>query len=173
MMKENSRLWRWSITAAALLFAVLAFVVFKPKPSTQDSEIGLSVSILNYTDQPLGVVYVNDSWAGGMLIHGGGNSFAGSVSLPRKWRPGLTVRVDWRDDALYQKDQEALYSAMVPVAPYTGNSPSILYVAFFPDQKIKAFPTSFSPGHPEFPEGLQRPDILCKAAPVCKAKFFD
>ena len=173
MMKENSRLWRWSITAAALLFAVLAFVVFKPKPSTQDSEIGLSVSILNYTDQPLGVVYVNDSWAGGMLIHGGGNSFAGSASLPRKWRPGLTVRVDWQDDTLYQKDRNALHRAVVPVSPYTGNYPSILFVAFFPNQEIKVFPSSMGPGHPEFPEGLQRPETLCKANPICKAKFFD
>ena len=173
MMKENSRLWRWSITAAALLFAVLAFVVFKPKPSTQDSEIGLSVSILNYTDQPLGVVYVNDNWAGGMLIHGGGNSFAGSASLPRKWRPGLTVRVDWQDDTLYQKDRNALHSAVVPVSPYTGNYPSILFVAFFPNQEIKVFPSSMGPGHPEFPEGLQRPETLCKANPICKEKFFD
>ncbi|GLX90426.1 hypothetical protein Pfra02_29940 [Pseudomonas fragi] len=173
MMKENFRLLRWLTIAAALLFAVLALVVFKKEPSQQDSEIGLSVSILNYTDQPLGVVYVNDSWAGGMLIHGGGNSFAGSASLPRKWRPGLTVRVDWRDDALYQKDRDALHSAVVPVSPYTGNYPSILFVAFFPNQEIKVFPSSMGPGHPEFPEGLQRPETLCKANPICKEKFFD
>ncbi|KMN16094.1 hypothetical protein TU87_22495 [Pseudomonas weihenstephanensis] len=164
---------RWSTTAAALLFAVLALVVFKKEPSQQDSEIGLSVSILNYTDQPLGVVYVNDNWAGGMLIHGGGNSFAGSASLPRKWRPGLTVRVDWQDDTLYQKDRNALHSAVVPVSPYTGNYPSILFVAFFPNQEIKVFPSSMGPGHPEFPEGLQRPETLCKANPICKEKFFD
>lgn len=173
MMKENFRLLRWLTIAAALLFAVLALVVFKKEPSQQDSEIGLSVSILNYTDQPLGVVYVNDSWAGGMLIHGGGNSFAGSANLPRKWRPGLTVRVNWRDDALYQKDRNALHSAVVPVSPYTGNYPSILFVAFFPNQEIKVFPSSMGPGHPEFPEGLQRPETLCKANPICKEKFFD
>jgi hypothetical protein len=161
----------WWLTAGTLLIAVLTATFYKPTP--KDEGIGLIVSILNYADEPLGVVYVNDIWAGGMMSHGGGNKFAGSVGLPSKWRPGLTITVHWRDDALYQKDRNGLHVAEVPIEPYTGNFPSILFLAFFSDKKIKAYPSSYSPQHPDFPDGLDRPDTMCKADPACKAKFFD
>jgi hypothetical protein len=161
----------WWVTASTLLITVLTLSFYEPKPKNES--IGLIVSILNYADEPLGVVYVNDIWAGSMPSHGGGSSFAGGIGLPSKWRPGVTITVHWRDEALYLKDPRGLHVAEVPVEPYTDEFPSILFLAFFPDKTIKAYPTSFGPGHPDFAGGLQRPDTLCKADPVCKAKFFD
>lgn len=161
----------WWLTATTLIITVLTLTFYKPEP--KDEGLGLIVSILNYTDQPFGVVYVNDSWAGGMKSHGGGSSFAGSLGIPSKWRPGLTITVHWRDDELYQRDPTGLHVAEVPIEPYTGDFPSILFLAFFPDGKIKAFPSSYGPGHPIFPEKLERPDTMCKEEPACKAKFFD
>jgi hypothetical protein len=161
----------WWLTASTLVITVLTLTFYKPAP--KDEGLGLIVSILNYSDDHIGLVYVNDSWAGGMPYHRGGNKFAGSVGLPSKWRTGLTVTVHWQDDELYQKDRNGLHVAEVSIEPYTGNFPSILFLAFFPDGKIKAYPSSYFPQHPDFPDGLDRPDDMCKADPVCKAKFFD
>jgi hypothetical protein len=171
MTKQHLGRIIWWLTAGTLLIAVLTATFYKPAP--KDEGIGLIVSILNYSDEHIGVVYVNDSWAGSMPYHRGGSSFAGSVGLPSKWRPGLTVTVHWQDDALYQKDRNGLHVAEVPIEPYTDKSPSILFLAFLQGGSIKAYPTSFGPGHPDFAGGLQRPDDVCKADPACKAKFFD
>src|SRR3979490_2255013 len=161
----------WWLTASALVITVLTGIFYKPAP--KDEGLGLIVSILNYADEPLGVVYVNDVWAGGMMSHGGGNKFAGSVGVPSKWRPGLTITVHWQDNELYQRDPTGLHVAEVPIEPYTGDFPSILYLAFFPRKKIKAYPSSSTPQHADFPDGLDPPDTMCKADPACKAKFFD
>jgi hypothetical protein len=162
----------WWLTAGTLLIAVLTAAFYKP--TRKDEGIGLIISILNYSDDPIGLVYVNDIWAGGIMSHGGGSSLAGSVGLPSMWRPGLTVTVHWRDDALYQKDRNGLHVSEVPIEPYVGDFyPGKLYIAFFPGGLIKAFPTSLAPGHPLFPDRLDRPDTMCKADPACKAKFFD
>ncbi|MDD1965954.1 DUF3304 domain-containing protein [Pseudomonas putida] len=160
----------WWLTTSTLLMTVLTLTFYKPTP--KDDGLGLIISILNYSDEHIGVVYVNDIWAGSMPYHRGGSSFAGSVGVPSKWRPGLTITVHWRDDELYQRDPTGLHVAEVSIEPYTDDFPSILFLAFFPDGTIKAFPTSFGPGHPDFAGGLQRPDDVCKADPVCKARFF-
>ncbi|MDD1965955.1 DUF3304 domain-containing protein [Pseudomonas putida] len=170
MIKQRLGRIIWWLTAATLVITVLTLTFYKPEP--KDEGLGLGISILNYADQPLGVVYVNDIWAGGMKSHGGGSSLAGSVGLPSKWRPGLTITVHWQDDELYQMDPTGLHVTEVSIEPYTDEFPSILFLAFFLDGTIKAFPTSFGPGHPDFAGGLQRPDDVCKADPACKARFF-
>ena len=172
MLKHKVGRVIWWLTASALVITVLTATFYKPAP--KDEGLGLIVSILNYSDDHLGVVYVNDSWAGSMPYHRGGSSLAGSVGLPTKWRPGLTVTVHWRDDELYQRNRNGLHVAEVPIEPYVGDFyPGKLYIAFFPGGVIKAYPTSLAPGHPMFPGGLDRPDVVCKAVPACKAKFFD
>ncbi|MDD1965956.1 DUF3304 domain-containing protein [Pseudomonas putida] len=170
---NNQRLGRmiWWLTATTLVITVLTLTFYKPEP--KDEGLGLGISILNYADQPLGVVYVNDIWAGNMPSHSGGSSLAGSVGLPSKWRPGLKITVHWQDDELYKKDRDALHVTEVSIEPYTGDFPSILFLAFFPNGKIKAYPSSYFPQHPDFPDDLDRPDTMCKADPACKAKFFD
>ncbi len=47
-----------------------------PAPAPDNGMVPLQVGVLNYTDDYIGVVYVNGSWAGNMLAHGGG------VALP-------------------------------------------------------------------------------------------
>ncbi|QKL53499.1 DUF3304 domain-containing protein [Ralstonia solanacearum] len=159
----------------AIVLFVLLGAGCKPSQSettSQEDELGLQVRVLNYMDEGLGVVYVNGVWAGAMGSHAGGTSIAGSIGLPAKWHPGLTVKVEWRDNVLYQKDHDALYKAQVPVEPYETGDPAMLWLAFLPDNKIRAIASRYTPLNPKFPGGLKFPEDLCKADPACAAKFY-
>lgn len=156
--------------ALALLLVLLPMIGCTPAAPAED-DLGLSISVLNYTDDPFGVVYVDDVWAGNMGSHRGGTGIVGGYGVPRTWRPGMMVKVEWQDDALYDKDKEGLYRVDVEIPKYTEKHPGILWVAFFPGHQVKVFVSSYGPGHPLFPQGLKPPMDLCDADPVCKAKF--
>ncbi|MEF3061235.1 DUF3304 domain-containing protein [Ralstonia solanacearum] len=137
-----------------------------------EDELGLSVRVLNYTDIPLGVVYVNGVWAGNMSSHSGGTSLAGAIGVPAKWRPGLIVEVEWRDDLLYDKDPNGLYKAQVPVEPYDIKYDGFLWLAFVPGGQIKAIASGYGPGNPNFPADWKFPMDVCMADAACAAKFY-
>ncbi|WP_369951885.1 DUF3304 domain-containing protein [Ralstonia syzygii] len=149
------------------------------KPSQSQSvkadageELGLQIRVLNYTDIPLGVVYVNGVWAGNMSSHAGGTSIAGSIGLPRKWLPGLTVEVEWQDDLLYAKDRDGLYKIQLPVEPYGEAHPAVLWLAFFPGGQIKAIASGYGPGNPNFPADWKFPMDVCMTDTACATKFY-
>ena len=165
-------------TRIAIVLVLFAIFSAGCKPSQQaqaapqNEDLGLQVQILNYMDEPLGDVYVNGSWSGGMSSHAGGTSVAGSVSLPAKWHPGLAVEVEWQDDDLYRKDRDALYKTQVPVDPYETGEPATLWLAFMPGKKIRAIASRYTPLNPKFPGGLKFPYDVCMADPTCAAKFY-
>ncbi|WKZ88380.1 DUF3304 domain-containing protein [Ralstonia pickettii] len=107
-----------------------------------------------------------------MPSHAGGTSVAGSVGLPAKWYPGLTVEVEWQDDTLYRKDRDALHKTHVSVEPYETGEPATLWLAFMSSQKIRAIASRYTPLNPKFPDGLKFPYDVCMAAPACAAKFY-
>ena len=130
-------------------------------------EIGLGLSGLNYTDMPIGSIYVNGSWGGAVQSYNNGNGSAGSVALPYPWKPGTKVTVKWSDDALYVRDKNALHAEEVEVPPYPMIHSGYLWVAFFPGRKIKVYASGYYPGHLNFPDGLLTPAETCKRDPEC------
>lgn len=134
---------------------------------TVPEELGLSLSGLNYTDMPIGSIYVNGSWGGGVQSYNNGNGSAGSVALPYPWRPGTKVTVKWSDDLLYGRDKDALYAVDVEVPPYPMIHSGYLWVAFFPGRKVKVYASGYYPGHINFPDGLLTPAETCKRDPEC------
>ncbi|CBJ39801.1 exported protein of unknown function (plasmid) [Ralstonia solanacearum CMR15] len=168
---------RIGMACVLVLFAVLG-TGCKPSQSqaadggSKDEPIGLTIEVLNYTDIPIGIVYVNGVWAGNMASHKGGNSIAGSISVPAKWRPDLTVEVEWQDDLLYAKDRDGLYKATVPVESYGIKYGGTLWVAFFPGSKVRVIPSAYTPDHSDFPGGLKYPQDVCMADAACAAEFY-
>lgn len=161
----------------ALALCALLCAGCKPSQSQtakadEDDELGLTVQVLNYTDIPFGVVYVNGVWAGNMSSHAGGTSITGSIGVPAKWRPDLTVEVEWRDDLLYDKDPNGLYKAQVPVERYPDGDPASLWLAFLPDHKIRAIASRYTPNHPNFPANLKFPFDACMADAACATEFY-
>lgn len=164
----------------ALVLVLLATLGAGCKPAQpvtavrEDEELGLEVRVLNYTDEGLGVVYVNGVWVGSERRHAGGFGVAGAIGVPAKWHPGLTVEVEWQDDTLYRKDQDATAKANVPVEPYDtqNDHPSELWLAFMPGNKIKAIASSYGPGHEKFPADWKYPEDACMAEAACAIKFY-
>ncbi len=133
-----------------------------PKAAVEeDDSLGGSIGVLNYTDIPIGVVYVNGQWAGSMVPHAGGTSWAGSISVPKQWDPNFKVTVKWSDDELYEKDKKALYVKEVPVEKYPPVDASFFYVAFYPNHEVKLYLTKWGPGAADDPYHLEDPTEAC------------
>jgi len=146
----------------------------KPSPAEVAREsIGLQVEGLNYSNIPIGVFYVNDQWAGNVGTYAGGRSTATAIGLPAIWHPGLEVTVKWRNDLLYAKEPEGLYTTVVEVPRYTGFQGGYFWVAFLPGDQIKVYASQYAPGHPQFPNPeLINPRQYCLMRPACRDKFY-
>ncbi|QNK67112.1 DUF3304 domain-containing protein [Variovorax sp. PAMC26660] len=143
------------------------------QPVAEEKEIGLQVEGLNYSGIPIGVFYVNDQWAGNVGTFAGGGGVATSIGLPRAWNPGLKVTIKWRNDLLYAKEPEGLYTRVIDVPQYSGLLGGSFWVAFLPDDQIKVYASQYAPGHPEFPNSeLINPRQYCLIRPVCHDKFY-
>ena len=166
---------RLLLAASLLLLAGCGDNKPSPAPLPDNSMVPLQVSILNYTDDYIGVVYVNGSWASNMVAHSGGGKFAGSAEVPREWDPNYTLTIHWQTGELFDRDPDALYKREVATEPYQQYRPggiTMLWVAFFPDDVIKLFPTRVDPSHPDFPEGLLAPSWQCQKEFPGDAKCF-
>ncbi|MDW9239407.1 DUF3304 domain-containing protein [Burkholderia thailandensis] len=130
---------------------------------SNDDAMSLKLRALNYTDVPIGVMYVNDTWGGSVSarIGSGGGKISCCVSLPNKWHPGLSVTVRWQDDRLYRKDRDAMASRVVDVEKYDYFTDGNLWVMFFPGDKIKVYASPWAPGGAGFPENLKAPSEAC------------
>jgi hypothetical protein len=128
-----------------------------------DDTLDLKINALNYTDVAIGRLYVNDVLGGAARArrNGGASGMTCCVSLPARWRPGLTVTVDWRDDAMYARNPNALAHRVVPVERYEPFYDGSLWVLFISGDTIKAYASRWNPGSPGFPEGLQWPNEAC------------
>ncbi len=107
---------------------------------------------------------------------GGGGCCYG---VPAKWRPGMTVRVDWesgeastdefpgyQDRAKYLAWEKKIdasnrnHSTVVPVPDYTGQKTCGITVHFMPCDEVKVTTSCANYGHPEHPikEPLKMPE---------------
>ncbi|SOY41345.1 DUF3304 domain-containing protein [Cupriavidus taiwanensis] len=74
--------------AAALFGLASCSKAEAPKHAVRDDDtLSGQIGVLNYTDVPIGVVYVNGQWAGSIVPHTGGASWTGSIAIPKKWGP--------------------------------------------------------------------------------------
>lgn len=155
------------VIAWLLLALLLLPTGCQPAEPPEEETIGLSLFGLNYTDVPVGVFYVNGSWGGSSSPYGAGLKTAGSVGLPAKWRPGITVTVKWRNDLMWEKDRESLVTSVVEIPPYGKIYSGYLLVAFLPGGVVKAYASGVGPGHADAPGGLENPGQYCIKQPGC------
>ncbi|SCB21718.1 DUF3304 domain-containing protein [Cupriavidus alkaliphilus] len=150
------------VLLTATLFGMAACGKAEPPPAAiEDDTLGGQIGVLNYTDVPIGVVYVNDQWAGGMVANAGGTSWTGGISVPKHWDPNFKVTIKWSDDELFEKDKKALYTREVPVEKYSTVDAAYFYVAFFPNQEVKLYLTRWLPGAENDPAKLEDPTDAC------------
>ena len=77
-----------------------------------------------------------------------GNVSVPSPSMPRKWRPGLTVHVKWTVSD-WKHGGGGNYEADVPVDPYA--EPGNVYVHFLADGNVRVVVSNYYPWSPKYP----------------------
>lgn len=98
----------------------------------------------NHTGMYIHRFSVNGYWAGNLFEHSGGGSRICCASIPRKFRPGLKVTIEWEtdDDKIYQREVE--------IPPY-GDSISRFNVHFLSDGNVKVFVGMGGLRSPDYP----------------------
>jgi len=88
---------------------------------------------------------------GGAIVDrlGTGGEKGCCLALPKTWRPGLKVRLDW-----HESDRENIYEERtrdLEIPNYI--APADLYVVFYPEHKVELVVSAAEPGHPDW-QGL-------------------
>jgi hypothetical protein len=111
-----------------------------------DETMGLDVVGYNHTDHSIGSFSVNGRGGSFLMSHKGGGGFVCCVSIPRIYKPGMTVTVRWTDEAGDNPQERA-----VVVPPYTPADGGMFAVHFLRSGEIKVFVTMLGLGHPDYP----------------------
>ena len=80
-----------------------------------------------------------------MLARGGEKGCC--VGLPKVWRPGLKVRVDW-DESDRKEIHAEKYSRELEIPRY--DAPADLFVVFYPEHEVEVVVSHAEPGHPDW-----------------------
>lgn len=134
----------------------------------EEDTIGRGVIGISYSDMGIGYFAVDDDWSGSVNPYGISGR-AGNVALPREWRPGIRVKVDWRTDAMWEKDPDSLRTEYIEVPPYDSDAGGYLFVAFDKGGKVRVGATGVLFNHPDALKDFPPPDLICEKDPECKA----
>lgn len=130
----------------------------------EDNEkIGVMITGVHHLGSKFNIAdfYVDGYSGGNVGMNGGGGSLVCCSALPRKWRPGLVMKVRWSvndwsksvkseiDAGNYKSVSFANFVAMVPVEKYdeVGN----LYPHFFPNGKVRLISSNYPVSNPKHP----------------------
>jgi hypothetical protein len=145
-------LYRWA--ACALLS--LGLVALSACDNSHETTWAVSYGAVNHTDKNIVSIVINDK--GGILTspaYGAGNAGVCCVIVPVRWKPGLTVTINWQEDSKPKLDaqgNEMLESGVpvliaspwktktVPVPQYKEEGD--FFVFFFPNDDVKVAMTS-------------------------------
>jgi len=103
----------------------------------------------NYTDEHVEAFTVNGYPGPNIYPHSGGGKFVCCISVPREWKPGMTVTVKWTDDR--NANPIPWKTRVVEVPAYTPEDISRFAVHFFSGGEVKVLVTTKGPGHPDYP----------------------
>jgi hypothetical protein len=100
----------------------------------------------NHMDRDIGSFHVDS--AGGPYLgkHEGGGNFTCCISISRKYKPGMTVRVGWRGEEIGTPQERTIV-----VPPYGEGDGGVLAVHFLRNGQVKVFVTKFMRWHPDYP----------------------
>ncbi|MDR0183170.1 DUF3304 domain-containing protein [Lysobacter arvi] len=148
------RWWRGAfVLIASLLLA--ACLPKEPEPDPNGS-FGSSVTAMDHdpSDTFVRNVYVDGTWVG----EGGrgGKTVAGGISLPNRWRPGLTAVVKWERCDRFDRehpvpDEQACRwtEKVVPIQKYDEVGHTDLHI--LEGGQVLIIPTMLDPQHPDYP----------------------
>ena len=110
-----------------------------------DDRMGLDVVGFNHTDHDIGDFNVNDAGGAYEGKHEGGKATC-CISLPAKYRPGMTVQVTWSG-----LEVGTPQTRTVVVPPYGPHDTGEFDVHFLRNGQVKVFVTMYMSWHPNYP----------------------
>jgi len=127
-------------TAVLLMLCVLLSGCF------EEETMSMSLVGFNHRDESIYAFSVDK--AGGPYLgpHSGGGKFTCCITIPEKYRPGMTVRV-----ATFEPGGVNRVEWIVPVPPYTPRDSGGFSVHFLRDGSVKVFVTRYGLRHPDYP----------------------
>lgn len=130
------------------LWLPILFMGFFLAACSDTSDASMELSGLNYTDVGISTFSVNGYHGAGIYPNGGGGSFVCCVTVPRKWKRGMTVTVRWTAD---ERLPDAWKEKVVAVPEYTQQDLGAFVVHFYPGDTVKVLVTLKIEGHPDYP----------------------
>jgi Protein of unknown function (DUF3304) len=125
----------------------LFFVLWVVLAGCDDNRtMGMDLVGFNHTDTNIGSFHVNDAGGPFLMRHTGGGKFTCCISIPRQYRPGMTVQVGWQG-----RDIGAPQERTVEVPPYRPEDGGMFAVHFLRNGQIKVFVTMYMLWHPNYP----------------------
>lgn len=124
--------------------------------------LAVPVGAYNYTNHDMNMVWANGKWVGGPSVNGGGAT-AGSISLPRKYTPGTTVKVDWERSTCIHNTAECekrdssggfilvSKSKTVTIPPYDGETMAEVQILLLPNDEVRVYADNRGITHPSHP----------------------
>ena len=132
--------------APAVLLGVLLSAC---SPAIDDDTLfGSSVTPMDHDPS---LTYVNDVFIDGNWVGSagtGGSTVASGITLPVKWRPGLTAVVQWERCEPYGKNC-VKHEKVVPIHPYDEVGRTWLHI--LPEGEVVIIPAMLAPDHPDYP----------------------
>lgn len=159
--------WRWVfLSMAGLMLSACAGIGGKP--------LGASMTAVNYTGQGYDWVAVaqpqtpEQAEAADMVRPYGGSGIMCCVNLPAKWRPGMQLVVQTKDEtkaktsAEWSREHIPLRLRFVEVPPYAESDVGTVWVQLLPDDKIALVVSRYDPSNANWPgviKGWPKPSI--------------
>lgn len=135
----------------------LGIVLFAASCLTACGDDNVAVSVGGFNHMP-------DWFIAGFSVAGasGANLSPGSgatgemccVSIPKRWYPGMKVKVEWRYDTIGGGYKPPPQEAEVEIPEYSKRAGNV-QVHFYPEHKVKVVVTSYGIGHPHYPMSEQ------------------
>ncbi|WP_081527465.1 DUF3304 domain-containing protein [Chromobacterium violaceum] len=137
----------------------------------EEKPIEVPVSAFNFTEHDINSVWVNGKWAGLARTNEGGGS-AGWVTLPRTYKPGTTVTVDWERNACVhatldcqKRDKngdilQVTKRKIIQVHPYNSKTVAELQLAFLPNDDVRAYADGANFSYAEHPSREEFGNLL-------------
>jgi len=135
---------------------LLASCEMPSRPELDDGTFASSVTAMDHdpSDTFVRNVYVDGTWVG--VASGGGGIVLGGISLPRRWRPGLTAVVRWERCDRFDRnnpvpDEKACRwtEKVVPIHRYEDVGGTWLHI--LEHDRVLIIPSMLGPGHPDYP----------------------
>ena len=119
-------------------------------PLKTDSKVGVEISGVNYSDQPITYALSDPKDAGSV----GGeplDPFAGGgimccFRLPKKWEPGIKVRVQ-----IFDTHRDPVKDEIIDLPPYVDGKPGRIWAVHYQDGTVDVLSSDFGPPHAKWP----------------------